>query len=82
MGNITLLCPLYLSSDILFFPGELDFEQQDTSELLEFLLNSSDDEDSVDMELCNPQPDSEALLMAGFQNQHGQHHPNETTTIK
>ncbi|XP_067094846.1 uncharacterized protein [Osmerus mordax] len=61
--------------------GELDFEQQDTSELLEFLLNSSDEEDSVDMELSDPQPDSEALLMAGFQNHHGQHHPNETTTI-
>lgn len=60
--------------------GELDTEQQDTSKLLEFLLNSSDEEDSVNIEFPDPYPEPEVLVKAGLQNgqKHGQLHTNET----
>lgn len=37
-----------------FFPGDLDFEQQDTEELVDFLLQNSDDVESEVVECSDP----------------------------
>ncbi|KAM4633808.1 zinc finger protein 576, tandem duplicate 1 [Polymixia lowei] len=43
-----------------------NIEQRDTPELRDFLLQSSDEEDSDVYEFSDPQPDSEAQAMANF----------------
>nr|XP_046169837.1 uncharacterized protein LOC124005032 isoform X2 [Oncorhynchus gorbuscha] len=46
--------------------GELDFEQQETEELVDFLLQDSDEVESEVVECSDPQPDPEAVVMACF----------------
>ncbi|XP_038832358.1 uncharacterized protein LOC120030925 [Salvelinus namaycush] len=46
--------------------GELDFEQQDTEELVDFLLQNSDEVESEVVECSDPQPDPEAVVMACY----------------
>ncbi|XP_030013856.1 zinc finger protein 576, tandem duplicate 1 isoform X2 [Sphaeramia orbicularis] len=61
--------------------AELDNEWQQTSDVRDFLLQSSDEEDVCAPELCDPQLDSEAEIMAYFyKNQNScQQQPHETT---
>ncbi|XP_028971782.2 uncharacterized protein LOC105024300 [Esox lucius] len=65
--------------------GDLDIEQQETEELLEFLLQSSDEESEV-IECSDAQPDSEALVMACYhdsQNPTSSHYlPNNFQTTE
>uniref|UniRef100_A0A4W5MC42 C2H2-type domain-containing protein n=1 Tax=Hucho hucho TaxID=62062 RepID=A0A4W5MC42_9TELE len=46
--------------------GDLDFEQQDTEELVDFLLQNSDEVESEVVECSDPQPDPEAVVMACY----------------
>lgn len=59
--------------------AETDTEQQQTSDLQDFLLQSSDEEDVDALELSDPQLDSEAEIMAYFEkNQtNDARHPDE-----
>ncbi|XP_041708313.1 uncharacterized protein LOC121542825 isoform X1 [Coregonus clupeaformis] len=59
--------------------GDLDFEQQDTEELVDFLLQNSDEVESGVVECCDPQPDPEAVLMACYHDSqnHASLHSNE-----
>ncbi|CAB1334050.1 unnamed protein product [Coregonus sp. 'balchen'] len=59
--------------------GDLDFEQQDTEELVDFLLQNSDAVESGVVECCDPQPDPEAVVMACYHDSqnHASLHSNE-----
>ncbi|XP_071030255.1 uncharacterized protein [Oncorhynchus clarkii lewisi] len=46
--------------------GDLDFEQQDIEELVDFLLQNSDEVESEVVECSDPQPDPEDVVMACF----------------
>lgn len=62
-----------------FFPGDLDFEQQDTEELVDFLLQNSDEVESEVVECSDPQPDPEAVVMACYHDSqsHASLHSND-----
>ncbi|KAK6326628.1 hypothetical protein J4Q44_G00022730 [Coregonus suidteri] len=59
--------------------GDLDFEQQDTEELVDFLLQNSDAVESEVVECSDPQPDPEAVVMARYHDSqnHASLHSNE-----
>nr|XP_029507497.1 uncharacterized protein LOC115122431 isoform X2 [Oncorhynchus nerka] len=59
--------------------GDLDFEQQDTEELVDFLLQNSDEVESEVVECSDPQPDPEAVVMACFHDSqnHASLHSND-----
>lgn len=51
---------------LIYHLAEADTEQQQTSDLQDFLLQCSDEEDVDVLELSDPQLDSEAEIMAYF----------------
>eukprot|EP00063_Salmo_salar_P037469 XP_014012304.1 PREDICTED: uncharacterized protein LOC106578191 isoform X1 [Salmo salar] len=59
--------------------GDLDFEQQDTEELVDFLLQNSDEVESEVVECSDPQPDPEAVVMACYHDSqsHASLHSND-----
>ncbi|XP_045574632.1 uncharacterized protein isoform X2 [Salmo salar] len=68
--------------------GDLDFEQQDTEELVDFLLQNSDEVESEVVECSDPQPDPEAVVMACFHDSqnhaslHSNYIPNNLPTTE
>ncbi|KAM3873403.1 zinc finger protein 576, tandem duplicate 1 [Diretmus argenteus] len=60
--------------------AEADVDWQHTPELRDFLLQSSDEEDSSAFELCDPQLDSEAEAMACYYKSQNSSPPQPTET--
>ncbi|XP_021447331.2 uncharacterized protein LOC110510265 isoform X1 [Oncorhynchus mykiss] len=58
---------------------ELDFEQQETEDLVDFLLQNSDEVESEVVECSDPQPDPEAVVMACYHDSqsHASLHSND-----
>ncbi|XP_021480211.1 uncharacterized protein LOC110538006 isoform X2 [Oncorhynchus mykiss] len=68
--------------------GDLDFEQQDIEELVDFLLQNSDEVESEVVECSDPQPDPEDVVMACFHDSqnhaslHSNYIPNNLPTTE